>query len=114
MLTYVSEIAQMFNKQAVLPAFVQGQRGKGVKGSRFVPPASAIFFMNKGVSWEFCGVNRDELARMRLIWTGDLQSKTALGTANQYGLTLAAAPRRRLRLDRFSMRRTCAASRAGR
>jgi hypothetical protein len=67
----------------------KGQRGQGVKGPPFDLSTLAECFMNKRVSWEFLGVNGDELARMRLIWPRDLQSKTALGTANQYGLTLA-------------------------
>jgi hypothetical protein len=45
--------------------------------------------MNKRVFWKFFRVYRDGLARITLIRAGNLQSKTALGTANQYGLALA-------------------------
>lgn len=45
--------------------------------------------MNERVSWEFFRVHSDELTRMTLIRTGNLQSKTALGAANQDGLALA-------------------------
>ena len=45
--------------------------------------------MNERVSWKFFRVYSDGLARMTLIRTGNLQSKTALGAANQDGLALA-------------------------
>ena len=45
--------------------------------------------MNERISWRFFRVHSDELTRMTLIRTGNLQSKTTLGAANQYGLALA-------------------------
>jgi len=65
------------------------QGGKGVKGPPFDLSTLAECFMNKRVSWEFCGVNSNGLARMALIRARNLQSETALGTANQYGLAVA-------------------------
>ena len=65
------------------------QGGKGVKGPPFDLSTLAECFMNKRVSWEFCGVNSNGLARMALIRARNLQSETAWGTANQYGLALA-------------------------
>ena len=45
--------------------------------------------MNKRVSWKFFRVYSDRMARMTLIRAGNLQSQTALGAANQYGLAPA-------------------------
>ena len=45
--------------------------------------------MNERVSWELSRVHSNGLTRMTLIRTRNLQSKTALGAANQYGLALA-------------------------
>ena len=88
----LSEITQIFNKQGILGCIRvcrQGQRGQGLKGPPFKRWTLAESFMNKRVFWKCFRVYRDGLARITLIRAGNLQSKTALGTANQYGLALA-------------------------